>query len=147
MVTLSLYMQHRALQSLHAPTTPPIPQQRPQVVFSSEVYHRPVLSLPPVVLMGGENNLSYAGGIGRNRSSFDHSSFHLATMSSPIVEMPPSPATNTLMYVEFPDDEVDDIKLINSHSIFEVRIDFHNFKILSLTFFFTSICFGVFIWF
>lgn len=108
---------------MQTPTTPPIPQQRPQVVFSSEVYHRPVLSLPPVVLMGGENNLCYTGG--RNRNSFDYPSLYMSsTISSPIVEMPPSPATNTLMYVEFPDDEVDDIKLINSHNIFEVRIDF-----------------------
>lgn len=111
------------MQPLQTPTTPPIPQQRPQVVFSSEVYHRPVLSLPPVVLMGGENNLYVTS---RNRNSCDPS-LHMVSMPSPIVEMPPSPATNTLMYVEFPDDEVDDIKFINSHSVFEVRIDFHNF--------------------
>lgn len=59
----------------------------------------------------------------------------MASMPSPIVEMPPSPATNTLMYIEFPDDEVDDIKLINSHSVFEVRIEFSLFSFLRLRFF------------
>lgn len=123
-LTISLYVQiynptiQRAQQSI-IPTTPPIPQQRPQIVFSSEVYHRPVLSLPPVVLMGGDNSQCYVSSHNRNSCGPLHIS-----MPSPIVEMPPSPAPNTLMYVEFPDDEVDDVKIIDVHNIVEVRTDF-----------------------
>ncbi|XP_062710335.1 serine/threonine-protein kinase N isoform X2 [Aedes albopictus] len=51
---------------------------------------RPVLSMPPVVLMGG--------GVGSNRNSYISYS-----TASPIVEEPPSPAPN----VEFPFDDYD----------------------------------------
>lgn len=67
------------------------------------MYHRPVLSLPPVILMGGDLS----------------SPLHSVMTSSPIVEMPPSPAPSTLMYVEFPEDDFDKIK-IDTHNIVEV---------------------------
>ncbi|XP_073846975.1 serine/threonine-protein kinase N isoform X15 [Musca autumnalis] len=51
----------------------------------SGLYHRPVLTMPPVVIMGGDG--------GPSSSSHD--------LSSPIIEMPPSPAP----IVEYPDDE------------------------------------------
>ncbi|XP_055324957.1 serine/threonine-protein kinase N isoform X2 [Sitodiplosis mosellana] len=116
--------QERAPQTI-IPTTPPIPQQRPQILFSSEVYHRPVLSLPPVVLMGGDNSQCYI--TSRNRNSCGP--LHIS-MPSPIVEMPPSPAPNTLMsYVEFPDDEVDDVKIIDVHNIVEIVQPFENLNV------------------
>lgn len=94
------------------PTTPPIPQQRPQIVFISDVYHRPLLSMPPVILMG----VPFTGhGDGMNSG--------ITSMpNSPIVEMPPSPAPSNLMYIEFPDDEVDVIK-VTGQNIVEVRVD------------------------
>lgn len=57
---------------------------------------------------------------GRNNNQYRCDSI----LQSPIVEMPPSPATNTLMYVEFPDDEVDDNRIADVHNIVEVRIRF-----------------------
>lgn len=52
--------------------------------------HRPLLSLPPIVLMGGN---PYG--------------FNMVT-PSPIIEMPPSPAPNQMLIVEFPDDDDED---------------------------------------
>ncbi|XP_036330722.1 serine/threonine-protein kinase N isoform X4 [Rhagoletis pomonella] len=49
------------------------------------IYHRPVLAMPPVILMGGE--------LAAN------------DMSSPIIEMPPSPAPSGMPIVEYPDDD------------------------------------------
>lgn len=98
----------------HDPTTPPIPQQRPHVMMSSDVFHRPLLSMPPVILMGGGGN----GGLSAN------SSFLSSMPASPIIEMPPSPAANQMMYVEFPDDEVDEVKGCDVHNIVEVRFEF-----------------------
>lgn len=105
------------ISSAQEPTTPPIPQQRPQIIFTSDVYHRPLLSMPPVILMGGEGTgaILYGGS-----SSY---SLQSSMPSSPIVEMPPSPAPSTLMCVEFPDDEVDEIRIIGVNNIVEVRID------------------------
>lgn len=54
--------------------------------------------------------------------------------SSPIIEMPPSPAPSNLMYVEFPDEDVDDIKVIGVQNIVEVRFDTILFALI-LTFF------------
>lgn len=51
----------------------------------ANIYHRPVLAMPPVILMGGEL------GVG--------------DMTSPIIEMPPSPAPSGLPIVEYPDDD------------------------------------------
>lgn len=81
--------------------------------------------------MGGDNSHCYTS---RNRNSCGP--LHIS-MPSPIVEMPPSPAPNTLMYVEFPDDEVDDVKIIDVHSIVEVRTDF----IISFFIYFFFVCF------
>lgn len=50
--------------------------------------------------------------------------FGSSMASSPIVEMPPSPAPSTLMYIEFPDDEVDKTRFIDAHNIVEVSTDF-----------------------
>lgn len=49
---------------------------------------------------------------------------HSTMSSSPIVEMPPSPAPSTLMHVEFPDDEVDKSQICDAHYIVEVSIFF-----------------------
>lgn len=68
---------------------PTQPQQRSNRL-SPDVYHRPVLSMPPVILMGGGG-----GGLG---------------YSSPIVEMPPSPAPSHMMFIEFPDDDIDEVR-------------------------------------
>lgn len=92
------------------PSTPPILQQRPQIVFSADVYHRPVMSMPPVILMGGP---VCDGG----NSNYMHSSMP----SSPIVEMPPSPAPSSMMYVDFPADEIDEVNMVQN--IVEVRIE------------------------
>ncbi|XP_028902231.2 serine/threonine-protein kinase N isoform X5 [Zeugodacus cucurbitae] len=51
----------------------------------ANMYHRPVLAMPPVILMGGE--------LGAN------------DVNSPIIEMPPSPAPSALPIVEYPDDD------------------------------------------
>lgn len=105
---------------IQAPSTPPIPQQRPQITFSGDVYHRPVMSMPPVILMGapvcdGGTNINYIP-------------------SSPIVEMPPSPAPTSMMYVEFPGDEIDDVNMIQN--IVEVRIESNFFFFFFLFYFF-----------
>lgn len=92
------------------PSTPPILQQRPQIVFSGDVYHRPVMSMPPVILMGGP---VCDGG----NSNYMHSSMP----SSPIVEMPPSPAPSSMMYVDFPADEIDEVNIVQN--IVEVRVE------------------------
>ncbi|XP_054738546.1 serine/threonine-protein kinase N isoform X2 [Anastrepha obliqua] len=52
----------------------------------ANMYHRPVLAMPPVVLMGGE--------LGAND-----------LVTSPIIEMPPSPAPSAMPIVEYPDDD------------------------------------------
>lgn len=59
-------------------------QQQHQHQQSPAFYHRPVLTMPPVVLMGGDQGQD---------------------TSSPIVEMPPSPAP----LVEYPDDDENSI--------------------------------------
>ncbi|XP_050325851.1 serine/threonine-protein kinase N isoform X6 [Bactrocera neohumeralis] len=51
----------------------------------ANMYHRPVLAMPPVILMGGE--------------------LGAGNMTSPIIEMPPSPAPSALPIVEYPDDD------------------------------------------
>lgn len=52
--------------------------------------------------------------------------------NSPIVEMPPSPAPSTLMYIEFPGEEVDESKIIGVQNIVEVRVESIFFLILWL---------------
>lgn len=109
--------------NVQMPSTPPILQQRPQIVFSAD---RPVMSMPPVILMGGP---IYDGG----NSNYKQSSMP----SSPIVEMPPSPAPSSMMYVEFPGDEIDEVNIVQN--IVEVRIEsifsfaFSFFSLLSRT--------------
>lgn len=81
------------------PTSEPMHQQRPHIRISPDTYHRPLLSMPPVILMGPSGNGCIP--------------------VSPIVEMPPSPAPSEMMFVEFPDDD----------DCVEVRIEsfFYNF--------------------
>lgn len=52
--------------------------------------YRPVLSMPPVILMGGGPIVAPSNGF----NNF---------VQSPIIEMPPSPAPNQI--VEFPEDD------------------------------------------
>ncbi|XP_067631274.1 serine/threonine-protein kinase N isoform X2 [Eurosta solidaginis] len=52
----------------------------------ANIYHRPVLAMPPVILMGGELGAQ-------------------SDMTSPIIEMPPSPAPSGMPIVEYPDDD------------------------------------------
>lgn len=59
---------------------------------------RPVLSMPPVVLMGDSSNNS---GSGNSSPRFNVHSIP----PSPIVEMPPSPAPCQMPVVEFPCEE------------------------------------------
>ncbi|GAB0091712.1 serine/threonine-protein kinase N [Sergentomyia squamirostris] len=68
-------------------TLPPIqhvPESNSPSALSRELF-RPVLAMPPVILMGGSH-------------------FGIPT-PSPIVEMPPSPAPSQLQLVDFPDDD------------------------------------------
>lgn len=114
------------------------PQQRPHVLLSPDVYHRPVLSMPPVILMGGDGNHNGGNGGGGFVSLFGGGS-----PGSPIVEMPPSPAPSQIIFVEFPDededynkhddDETDDIgvqlrNLSRGHTVNEVRTKKKNIK-------------------
>lgn len=87
-------------------STSSLPQERPYVSQSPEVYHRPVLSMPPVILMGGGGGGNgIVGGGGPGFASLFGSQ---SVPPSPIVEMPPSPAPSHMMVIEFPDDEDDD---------------------------------------
>lgn len=80
---------------------------------SPEVYHRPVLSMPPVILMGGGSG---------NAPGFASLFGSQSVPQSPIIEMPPSPAPSHMMVVEFPDDDDDnDVRGTNGA---QVR-DFH----------------------
>jgi hypothetical protein len=71
----------------------------PQVSLPIDLLH-PVLSMPPVILMGGTVNRD---------SYFNYNSF----TASPIIEMPPSPAPNQMPMIEFPDDDDDDDDILN----------------------------------
>ncbi|XP_023292570.2 serine/threonine-protein kinase N isoform X7 [Lucilia cuprina] len=70
--------QESQTQTQQQQSSPAVTAANPYVL--NDYYHRPVLAMPPVVLMGGDQ-------------SHD--------MSSPIIEMPPSPAP----IVEYPEDE------------------------------------------
>ncbi|XP_037912971.1 serine/threonine-protein kinase N isoform X3 [Hermetia illucens] len=62
------------------------PTVTPNVVSGNaneNIYHRPLLSMPPVVLMGGTGSVP----------------------PSPIIEMPPSPAPSHIQIVMYPDDD------------------------------------------
>lgn len=65
-------------------------QQRPHIRISPDTYHRPLLSMPPVILMGPSGNGSMP--------------------VSPIIEMPPSPAPSEMMFVEFPEDDYVEVR-------------------------------------
>lgn len=58
---------------------------------------RPVLSMPPVILMDNSVIVSNFGG--------GHSPRMHSIPTSPIVEMPPSPAPSQMNMVEFPSEE------------------------------------------
>lgn len=107
-------------------STSSLPQERPYVTQSSEVCHRPVLSMPPVILMGGGGDSGVEGSPGF-ASLFGSKS----VPPSPIIEMPPSPAPSHMMVVEFPDDDEDqpdDVMGVHLHDdyrsqmVLEVRI-------------------------
>lgn len=106
-----------AHQPVYTPSTPPISQHH--AMMSA------VTSLPPVILMGGGGSPQHYANTG-------------------IVEMPPSPATSQVMYVEFPDDEVDDARTSNVPNFVEVSIRYHTiciFKsLLSYAYCFCSCC-------
>lgn len=68
-------------------------QQRPHIRISPDTYHRPLLSMPPVILMGPGGNGSIP--------------------VSPIIEMPPSPAPSEMMFVEFPEDDCVEVRAEN----------------------------------
>lgn len=55
--------------------------------------------------------------------------------SSPIVEMPPSPAPSSMMYIEFPGDEIHELSIVQN--IVEVRVE-------SIFLFF---CFSIYLFF
>lgn len=112
------------------PSTPPILQQRPQIILSADIYHRPVMSMPPVILMGGP--VCDGGTINYIQSSMP---------SSPIVEMPPSPAPSSMMYIEFPGDEIDEINIVQN--IVEVRVE----SIFCFLFLLLFLCFASLIFF
>lgn len=95
------FLHHVDRSSSFAPTTPvpnrgsttpsePMHQQRPHIRISPDTYHRPLLSMPPVILMGGGNG---------------------SMPVSPIVEMPPSPAPSEMMFVEFPEDDCVEVRI------------------------------------
>lgn len=74
---------------------------------------RPVLSMPPVILMDG--------------GSLSNSSSRLNVHSvppSPIVEMPPSPAPSHQMLLEFPRNDDDVYEYDTDGFVVEVRIFF-----------------------
>jgi hypothetical protein len=73
----------------------------------------PVLSMPPVVLMGG--------GQPGMRSSL----YCGQIPQSPIVEMPPSPAPNQMPMVEFPEDDDVLVEEYDEINIVEVRVYSH----------------------
>ncbi|XP_037827835.1 serine/threonine-protein kinase N isoform X3 [Lucilia sericata] len=75
---LNINIQQSQTQTQQQQSSPAVTAASPYVL--NDYYHRPVLAMPPVVLMGGDQ-------------SHD--------MSSPIIEMPPSPAP----IVEYPEDE------------------------------------------
>ncbi|KAI8127523.1 Serine/threonine-protein kinase N, partial [Lucilia cuprina] len=75
---LNINIQQSQTQTQQQQSSPAVTAANPYVL--NDYYHRPVLAMPPVVLMGGDQ-------------SHD--------MSSPIIEMPPSPAP----IVEYPEDE------------------------------------------
>lgn len=68
---------------------------RPQISLEGDLF-RPVLSMPPVILMDNSIIVSNYGGGGHSPRSMPQ---------SPIVEMPPSPAPSQMHDVEFPSEE------------------------------------------
>lgn len=84
---------------------PPQQQHRPQLRLSPDIYHRPVLSMPPVILMGGGG-----GGVGGGGGGFIGGYNGTSIPPSPIVEMPPSPAPSQMMFIEYPDDDMDEVR-------------------------------------
>lgn len=74
--------------------SPPSPSR-----LSPDVYHRPVLSMPPVILMGGGGGGGFSGSL-------------MSIPPSPIVEMPPSPAPSQMMIIEFPDDDIAEVRFV-----------------------------------
>lgn len=67
--------------------------------YMSRELHRPLLSMPPIVLMGGP----VGGG--------------MVITPSPIVEMPPSPAPNQMMIIDFPCDSMEGV--LNSEDLLD----------------------------
>lgn len=76
------------------------PSNRNSMFGVSREMHRPLLSMPPIVLMGAPGT----GGMN-------------AVTPSPIVEMPPSPAPNQMMIVEFPCETLEGV--LNSEDLMD----------------------------
>lgn len=84
------------------------PTVTPNVVSGNaneNIYHRPLLSMPPVVLMGGTGSVP----------------------PSPIIEMPPSPAPSHIQIVMYPDDDESSCDEVRFSNGVEVRFKFSNF--------------------
>lgn len=84
--------------------------QQPQLdlLAANGPYHRPILTMPPVILMGGGNGHSVP--------------------PSPIIEMPPSPAPNSMPIVEYPtDDEHEFRNSGHGHDRYFVEVRVWNF--------------------
>lgn len=62
--------------------------------------------MPPVILMGGGGGNDFGGGVGYGMNNG-------SIPPSPIVEMPPSPAPSQMMYIEFPDDDIVEVRIWN----------------------------------
>lgn len=92
----------------HIPSTI---QQRSHEPLSPDVYHRPLLSMPPVILMGGFGD---GRGNGNDNDDDDYGSRYGTTLySGPIIEMPPSPAPSMQeMIIEFPEDEIVEVRIV-----------------------------------
>lgn len=73
------------------------PPPRTQISLEGDLF-RPVLSMPPVILMDNSVIVSNIGGHSPRLNM--HS-----VPPSPIVEMPPSPAPSQMPVVEFPSEE------------------------------------------
>ncbi|KAG5679043.1 hypothetical protein PVAND_008643 [Polypedilum vanderplanki] len=107
--------------------SPQMPQQQQQQISLDVDLLRPVLSMPPVVLMGmnAEHSVNSSG------NSSPRLNIH-SIPPSPIVEMPPSPAPYQLPLVEFPTE--DDAYEYDEHGgeLVEIVTNFENLSIPSM---------------
>lgn len=86
------------LDDLQLESSPNDMQSNRNSMYMSRELHRPLLSMPPIVLMGAPG-----GGA--------------VVTPSPIVEMPPSPAVNHMLIVEFPCETLEGV--LNSEDLLD----------------------------